>query len=128
MMDVNGLKKVNDTYGHMARDELLIGAAKCIQTTMGEYGRVYRTGGDEFVALMECTESQLKDMLVTFEHITENWKGTYQSELTISKGIVKCKEHEDMTFEEMKELADKLMYEDKDEYYRHTGKERRNKY
>lgn len=125
MMDVNGLKTVNDTYGHMAGDELIIGAAKCIETIMGKYGKVYRTGGDEFMALIECTRSQLKDMLGTFDHITENWKGTYQSELVISKGIVVCEEHEDMTFEEMKELADKLMYEDKDEYYRRTGKTRR---
>ena len=43
----------------------------------------------------------------------------------MSKGIVVCKEHEDMNFQEMKELADKLMYKDKDEYYRSTGKIRR---
>ena len=125
MMDVNGLKSVNDTYGHMAGDEMLIGAAKCIQTAMGKYGKVYRTGGDEFVALLECTKSQLQDMLKTFEHITTGWKGTYQSELSISKGIVVCEEYGELTFDEMKELADKLMYEDKEEYYRQTGKVRR---
>lgn len=126
MMDVNGLKKTNDTYGHMAGDELIIGAAKCIQATMGEYGRVYRTGGDEFIALIECTKSQLEDMLGTFEHITKKWKGTYQGELTISKGIVVCREHEDMAFDDIKKMADKLMYEDKDAYYRRTGEIRRN--
>lgn len=125
MMDVNGLKMVNDTYGHIAGDELLIGAAKCIQTSLGKYGKVYRTGGDEFVVLLECTKSQLNDMLQTFEHITGSWKGTYQCELSISKGIVVAEEHADLTFDEMKELADKLMYEDKDEYYRRTGKVRR---
>ena len=125
MMDVNGLKYVNDTYGHVAGDELLIGAAKCIQTAMGEYGKVYRTGGDEFVALLECTKPQLQDMLETFEHIISGWKGTYQCELSISKGIVVGKEHAGQTFDEMKKLADKLMYEDKNEYYRRTGKERR---
>ena len=125
MMDVNGLKTVNDTLGHMAGDELIIGAAKCIQTAMGEFGKVYRTGGDEFVALLECTKDQLNDMLQTFGHITDSWKGNYQCGLSISKGIVVGKEHEDLTIDEMKELADKLMYEDKDEYYRHTGKIRR---
>ena len=105
--------------------ELIIGASKCIQTSLGKHGKVYRTGGDEFVVLLECTKSQLDDMLQTFEHITGSWKGTYQCELSISKGIVVAKEHEDLTFDEMKELADKLMYEDKDEYYRRTGKVRR---
>ena len=125
MMDVNGLKTVNDSYGHMAGDELIIGAAKCIQTSMGEYGKVYRVGGDEFVALLECNESQLQDMVQTFEHITDNWKGTYQCELSMSKGIVVCKEHPELSLEEVKELADKLMYEDKDEFYARTGKKRR---
>lgn len=125
MMDVNGLKTVNDSCGHMAGDELIIGAAKCIQTSMGEYGKIYRVGGDEFVALLECNESQLQDMVQTFEHITDNWKGTYQCELSMSKGIVVCKEHPELSLEEVKELADKLMYEDKDEFYARTGKKRR---
>lgn len=125
MMDVNGLKTANDTYGHMAGDELLIAAAKCILTSMGKYGKVYRTGGDEFVALLECTEEQLQDMLQTFEHNTRNWKGTYQYELSLSKGIVIGAEHGDMTFAEMKALSDQLMYEDKKEYYKRTGKRRR---
>ncbi|MGN0437815.1 MAG: diguanylate cyclase domain-containing protein [Lachnospiraceae bacterium] len=125
MMDVNGLKTANDTYGHMAGDELIIGAAKCIQTAMGEYGKVYRIGGDEFVAILECTKEQLEDMLQTFEHILESWKGSYQCELSISKGVVMFGEHENLTLEEMRNLADKRMYEDKNEYYRRTGKPHR---
>lgn len=125
MMDVNSLKSVNDTYGHMAGDELIIGAAKCILTSMGEYGKVYRIGGDEFVALLKCTAEQLDDMLHTFDHLTEKWKGNGKYRLSISKGIVVCKDHGNLTFDEMKELADRLMYEDKDEYYKHTGRERR---
>lgn len=125
MMDVNGLKAINDTYGHMAGDELIIGAAKCIQTTMGKFGKVYRIGGDEFVALITCTEEQRRDMLGTLEHITENWSGTYQSEMTISVGVVVCSEHGEMSMEEIRKLADRLMYEDKNAYYRRTGKDRR---
>ena len=125
MMDVNSLKSVNDTYGHMAGDELIIGAAKCILTSMGEYGKVYRTGGDEFVALLKCTAEQLDDMLHTFDHLTEKWKGNGKYRLSISKGIVVCKDHGDLTFDEMKELADRRMYEDKAEYYRQTDRQRR---
>ena len=125
MMDVDSLKSVNDTYGHMAGDELIIGAAKCILTSMGEYGKVYRTGGDEFVALLKCTAEQLDDMIHTFEHLTEKWEGKCSCRLSISKGVVVCKDHGDLTFDEMKELADRMMYEDKDEYYKHTGRERR---
>ena len=117
MMDLNGLKMVNDTYGHMAGDELIIAAAKCVQTSMGKYGKIYRIGGDEFMAFIECNSDQLNDMIHTFEHVVNSWKGNYPCKLSISKGIVVCKEHEDLTFDEIKELADKLMYEDKNKYY-----------
>ena len=43
----------------------------------------------------------------------------------MSKGVVVCSEHIELSFEEIKALADKLMYADKDEYYRRTGKDRR---
>lgn len=125
MMDVNGLKTANDTCSHMAGDELIIGTAKCIQNSMGEYGKIYRIGGDEFIALLECSRNQLHDMLKTFEHMTAGWKGKYQQEISVSKGIVVGGEHTGLSLEEMKELADKLMYQEKDEYYRRTGKVRR---
>ncbi len=124
MMDVNGLKAVNDTYGHMSGDELIIGAAKCMHTAMSELGKVYRIGGDEFVALLKCTGQELKDMLQTLEHLIKRWTETHKNELTISKGVVVAEEHKNLTFDELKELADKLMYEEKDEYYLITGKKR----
>ena len=43
----------------------------------------------------------------------------------MSKGVVVCSEHIELNFEEIKAMADKLMYADKDEYYRRTGKDRR---
>ena len=46
-------------------------------------------------------------------------------EYSVSKGVVVCSEHNELSFEEVKTMADKLMYEDKNEYYRRTGKERR---
>ena len=125
MMDVNGLKTANDTYGHQAGDELIIGAAKCIQTAIGEYGKVYRTGGDEFVALLECSREKLADILQMLDDLTARSKAHSQSELVISKGVVVCAEHGALTFEEMKELADRRMYADKDRYYRYIGKKRR---
>ena len=43
----------------------------------------------------------------------------------MSKGVVVCSEHIELNFEEIKAMADNLMYADKDEYYRRTGKDRR---
>ncbi|MCI7131242.1 MAG: diguanylate cyclase [Lachnospiraceae bacterium] len=125
MMDVNGLKTANDTYGHLAGDELIIEAAKCIQTAVGELGTAYRTGGDEYVALLSCSEEKQKDVLQTLERLVGCVKCSYPCELAISKGLVVCKEHPDLSFDEMKDLADKRMYADKEDYYRRSGKERR---
>lgn len=125
MMDLNGLKETNDTRGHLAGDELIIGAAKCIQTAMGEYGKAYRIGGDEFVAVIKCDAKEREDMLGTFTYLVDSWRGMAGNQLSISKGIVVCAECEDMTFEDMKQLADQRMYEDKMAYYKRTGKQRR---
>lgn len=125
MMDVNELKAANDTYGHGAGDELVLAAANCIETALGEYGRIYRTGGDEFVAVLECTEDVLKDQLTTFHHLTRQWKGRHQKGFTVSTGAVICAQYPELTFDQMKELADQRMYQNKEEYYARAGKTRR---
>lgn len=125
MMDLNGLKAANDNIGHEAGDELIIGAAKCMNNAFSGLGNAYRVGGDEFVALLNCSKEKLDAALATFDYLTANWKGRHISELSVSKGVVICAEHPELSFDEVKDMADKLMYADKDEYYRRTGKNRR---
>ena len=125
MMDLNGLKAANDNIGHEAGDELIIGASKCMDNAFSGLGRTYRVGGDEFAALLRGTREEAQDAVKTFDYLTENFQGNLISELSVSKGIVVCSEHIELNFEEIKAMADKLMYADKDEYYRRTGKDRR---
>lgn len=125
MMDLNGLKSTNDNIGHEAGDELIIGAAKCMSNAFAGLGNVYRVGGDEFVALLKGTKESVEGSVTTFDYLTSKFKGKLISELSVSKGVVICSEHPDLSFEELKAMADKLMYADKDEYYRRTGKNRR---
>lgn len=125
MMDLNGLKSANDNIGHEAGDELIIGAAKCMSNAFSSLGKVYRVGGDEFVALLKGTKESVADSVTSFDYLTSKFKGKLISELTVSKGVVVCSEYPELTFEELKTMADKLMYADKDEYYRRTGKNRR---
>ena len=65
-IDVNGLKLVNDSLGHEAGDELLKGAACCIQRCVGPYGKVYRIGGDEFVVLCKLDKELMSERLFLF--------------------------------------------------------------
>ena len=125
MMDLNGLKAANDNIGHEAGYELIIGASKCMDNAFSGLGRTYRVGGDEFAVLLRGTREEAQDAVKTFDYLTENFQGNLISELSVSKGVVVCSEHIELNFEEIKAMADKLMYADKDEYYRRTGKDRR---
>ncbi len=125
MMDLNGLKAANDNLGHEAGDELIIGAAKCMNNAFSSLGNIYRVGGDEFVALLKGSKEDVYAATVAFDYLTANFKGELIMELSVSKGIVVCCEHPELDLTEAKALADKLMYMDKDEYYRRTGKNRR---
>ena len=51
--DLNGFKAINDRLGHDAGDAVLIAVARDLQTTVGDAGTVYRTGGDEFCVISE---------------------------------------------------------------------------
>lgn len=53
ILDVNGLKNINDQYGHAAGDEAIRLAYKCIQQSFCEYGSCYRIGGDEFACIIQ---------------------------------------------------------------------------
>lgn len=124
-MDVNGLKTTNDTLGHAAGDEMLLGACECMKRCFGPYGKLYRIGGDEFVALINVNSDKLNTVKKSVEDVTSNWKGKNVKKLAISCGYVTKAEADDMTFHKMAVLADKRMYEAKSAYYQKMGIDRR---
>lgn len=123
--DVNGLKVVNDTIGHIAGDELIIGAANCIMQCFGNYGKLYRTGGDEFVALIHVGDEKLRALLREFEELTLGFRGKLVNELSVSVGAAAAREFKFMTFDELFTLADTRMYKAKDESYQKKGIDRK---
>ncbi|MCQ2082731.1 MAG: sensor domain-containing diguanylate cyclase [Lachnospiraceae bacterium] len=124
-VDVNGLKVVNDTLGHAAGDELIIGACDCLNRTLGKYGNVYRTGGDEFVVLVNANEEQLKTALELLEMTTEKWSGSLVDSLSLSYGYVTSHDNQGMTIHDISVLADKEMYKAKSAHYAKKGVDRR---
>ncbi|MBR6228761.1 MAG: diguanylate cyclase [Eubacterium sp.] len=124
-MDLNGLKKVNDTRGHEAGDELIIGAANCIRQCFGNYGEMFRIGGDEFAALMFADLDRLTMVQMDFAEEQENWSKEHQMTLSVSCGYVRATEFPDLTIHEIAKLADDRMYEAKDKYYKTMNIERR---
>jgi len=51
-IDLDGLKRINDTHGHPAGDEHIRKVADCLREVVADSGTVYRTGGDEFMVLL----------------------------------------------------------------------------
>lgn len=128
-LDLNGLKQVNDTLGHQAGDEFILGISNCMMNAFNQLGHVYRTGGDEFFVLLDCSQDQLTDALKTFDYRVSTWKGNLVQSLSVSKGAASGVDHPDLSFQELMNLADQRMYEDKEEYYRRNNlKQRRRQF
>lgn len=62
VFDLDGFKTYNDTYGHGAGDRLLCRIADQLVRTLGERGRGYRLGGDEFCALVTAADGDVEQI------------------------------------------------------------------
>ena len=123
--DVNGLKPVNDSMGHAAGDELICGAAYCLFSALGNRGKVYRTGGDEFMAIVFASDCET--LLREIQDNVSSWKGKIVDSVSISVGCATRAEFPNGSIEELERIADARMYEDKERFYRQSGRDRRHK-
>ncbi len=82
MIDLNGLKLVNDTYGHSKGDEMLQAVAKVLKNSCRKEDFIARWGGDEFVILLPQTK--LKKAEIISKRIKNNCQGVYAGEVPIS--------------------------------------------
>lgn len=58
-MDMDGLKKINDTYGHIEGDRAICSVARVLQYSLNSYGITARMGGDEFIAVLVNEDSNV---------------------------------------------------------------------
>lgn len=123
--DLNGLKAANDTKGHAAGDELIIESAKTLNAVIESYGYVYRTGGDEYIAITICSKEQQEEIFSLIDNYSKLWKGTYSTGLSISKGAASITEFPDYSIDQLEKEAEQRMYKDKTRYYIESGIERR---
>lgn len=83
-LDLNFLKRTNDTYGHKKGDELIKSFSDVLSNVFSLYGTVTRTGGDEFVVILDdITEEKVKSLLAQMLEQMEE-KNKYASDVILS--------------------------------------------
>lgn len=114
--DVDGLKKVNDIYGHKEGDWIIKTAGEVIQKTFRDIDIIARLGGDEFTVFSSNTGI---DLFPVFKNrmekiITEvNITADKPYKLSISVGAVECIFNETYTLDEYIRQADEQLYQEK---------------
>lgn len=115
MLDINGLKHINDTYGHDFGDMLIIEACKLICKSF-QHSPVYRIGGDEFVVILEQDDyAHYAELLEHFEAEirAHNQQARPDSHISIARGIAMYNSEIDLVFANVFKRADDAMYQNK---------------
>ncbi|ACL69160.1 GGDEF domain-containing protein [Halothermothrix orenii] len=112
VLDLDNFKNINDTYGHLAGDEVIKNVAINLQNSIRKYDYVGRYGGDEFVIiLMNCSLDELKMMAKKIKRAVEEpvykYKGN-KIRVTASMGIYNATEKEEG--EQVIYRADQALY------------------
>jgi len=110
--DVNGLKMVNDVFGHDKGDKLLIKISKILKKCFRDDDIISRWGGDEFITILPCTGLENADQII--ERIKESClkQSTRDLPISISLGL-SCKDSYDMDINKKIKEAEDKMYKDK---------------
>ncbi len=109
MLDVNGLKLINDGFGHMFGDRLLTNTAKILQDSVRAEDIIARWGGDEFIIMLPQTKKKQAEKIA--ERIEELCRETIEDKIPISLGMgIAAKVNPEEILEEILTLADENMY------------------
>jgi len=119
MLDVDDFKIVNDSYGHIAGDKVLIFLTKVLRSIVRKEDYIFRFGGEEFMVILNRITEQKAHQITTrvLETVRKN-KLIYKADtinITLSIGL--CQHEKGDTIETIIERTDKLLYKAK-----HSGK------
>ena len=121
IFDINNLKQINDVCGHETGDGIIIQAADALTEVFGRE-RLFRIGGDEFLAVLdgadEETVSRSKALLQDAVLQKNRHPVHPDAELSVSKGFAVFDPQRDTDFLALFRRADQDMYSNKESFYR----------
>ena len=121
VFDMNGLKSINDNYGHERGDAAIKDMTNALIQAFGREN-LYRIGGDEFIAVLEGeTATEMDRLFAELDDLIEGENETeksYQTPLSLSKGYAAYDRKTDREYLDVFRRADEAMYQDKAAYYR----------
>jgi len=113
MYDIDHFKRLNDTHGYRAGDDILYNLTKVVKDSLRDIDIVGRYGGEEFLVIMPSTI--LSDAIDVAQRVCEtvsNHKFSQIKQLTISIGLVEL--GKDETMDTLFTRADRLLYKSKE--------------
>lgn len=120
--DLDGLKNVNDAFGHDAGDIYLVTVAETLNRSLRKQDILARFGGDEFLVLMHgASASQAKAVMRQAARMLSKLRRTYPQ--AFSYGVVEVASGEEAIVEDILRRADMLMYENKKTAHARARKE-----
>ena len=114
-LDLNYLKKVNDTFGHDVGDEYIRSAATALKNAIGENGTAYRIGGDEFSAFVfgEDPETAYQEVIKKLLADIDAFNAASERNIPLSfaYGHYICMAGQEFSIHDSERMADREMYE-----------------
>ena len=131
LVDIDDFKKINDTFGHLKGDDVIIDIAKTLQEYKGDYGIAGRLGGDEFcVFLTNVLDTQLACEKAVL--IAERLREIYHDECQVTLSIGIAATNQQIPYNVLLENADTALYQaklnGKNRYYLYADDMERGKY
>jgi diguanylate cyclase (GGDEF)-like protein/PAS domain S-box-containing protein len=113
MLDVDGLKTVNDLHGHMAGDNLLKRTAQVLKSCFRDEDIIARIGGDEFAVLLSNTNQQASENIRLRMERTLKQHNQNFSDRPLSLSIGAATLNEQGSLDDLFKKADEIMYKHK---------------
>lgn len=127
MLDMNGFKKINDTFGHSEGDKALVAMGEILSESVGNKGSAIRYAGDEFVVVINTDKEEIgknveNAIYSNVKKYNDKAKNFYKLSVSIGSGIFDFNYN---SLDYVLQVVDDKMYKNKKNFYHKSGIEYR---